>query len=96
MMGSYFGEIGLTVDENEGIKVGSQGGGRSFTMVSAIEYKATFLSPIPGSTEFLQEVFPKCFQSVSKVLAKYHQSVSKVLLYQVLANSLVKRLNVSL
>jgi hypothetical protein len=47
-------------------------------MVSAIEFEATFLSPIPGSTQFLQKVFPKCFQSVSKVLAKCYQSVSKL------------------
>ncbi len=49
-MGSYFSEIGLTVDENEGIKVRGWGGGGGDLLVSAIEYKATFSSPVPGST----------------------------------------------
>jgi hypothetical protein len=49
MMGYYFGEIGLPVDENKGIKVGGWGG-EGDIMVSTIEYKTTFSLPVPGST----------------------------------------------
>ncbi len=70
-MGSYFGDIGLTVDRNEGIKVGGWGGGGDFFGLSN-KIRSHILvasTRLYTCSQSVTKVLPKCYQSVTKVLA---------------------------